>query len=310
MIVAITGGTGFIGRRLARRHLSQGDVVRVLSRGGAAEPPKGVRVYRGDLAQGRAEPLADFLDGADVLYHCAGETADRARMRALHVDGTARLLEAAKGRVRHWVQLSSVGVYGPRAAGIVTEATPWHPRGEYEVTKAESDKLVTTSAPALGLTWSVLRPSIVFGVGMPNRSLCQMIRMIEKGLFFFIGRPAASANYIHVENVVDGLVLCARLPAARGRAYNLSDHRTLEQFVGAIARALGQTPPSLRLPEAPVRLAARAGEILPGWPLKSSRVEALVGRAIYSTDLIRQELGYSPSVSVEDGLKELVAARS
>ncbi len=140
MIVAITGGAGFIGRRLVLRHLTQGDDVRVLSRRPAGEVglPDGVDIHRGDLA-GEMENLQSFVDGVDVLYHCAGEIRDSSRMHAIHVVGTQKLVDAAAGQVGHWVQLSSVGAYGPISQGVITEATPENPLGVYEVTKAESD---------------------------------------------------------------------------------------------------------------------------------------------------------------------------
>lgn len=309
MIVSITGGTGFIGRQLALRHLSAGDRVRVLSRSrGPVGLPASVQFHQGDLVEGPVEPLHGFLDGAEVLYHCAGELRDRARMREVHVRGTRRLLEAAEGRIKHWVQLSSVGVYGPRSAGIVTEDAPCQPQGDYETTKAEADRILIEEASSRGLSFSILRPSIVFGPGMPNQSLFQMIRMIEKGRFFFIGSSGASANYIHVDGVVEALMLCARLPAAKGRIYNLSDHRTLEEFVGAIAGALEIRPPRLRMPEGPVRLAARLGKLVPAFPLTPSRIDALVGRTLYPSGRIERELGYRHVTSMEEGLRQLVEA--
>ncbi len=94
----------------------------------------------------------------------------------------------------------------------------------------------------------MLRPTIVFGAGMPNRSIAQMIAVIQRGLFFFIGRRGASANYVHVSNVVDALVLCGTSPCASGRIYNLSDWTTVEDFARAIADALGRPRPAAAPP--------------------------------------------------------------
>lgn len=310
MIVAITGGTGFIGRRLVARHVAEGDAVRVLSRRGrggqAFDGP--VALHPGDLAAGTGD-LRAFVEGADVLYHCAGEIRDPARMRALHVGGTRRLAAAAAGRIGRWVQLGSVGAYGARRDGLVTEDAPLSPEGTYERTKAESDRAVieTSAGGAFGL--AILRPSIVFGPGMPNRSLAGMIAMIDRGLFFFIGRPGASANYVHVDGVIEALARCGRMAAAAGRTYNLSEHRTIEEFAGAIADALGRRRPAARFPEGPVRAAARILGAIPGFPLTESRVNALVTRAVYPDARIRSELGYAHPVAIEDGLRQLARER-
>jgi nucleoside-diphosphate-sugar epimerase len=263
----------------------------------------------GDLGQ-CDERLARFADGLDVLYHCAGEVADERLMWRVNVAGTRALLRAAKGRVGRWVQLSSVGVYG-RRTGVVNEDTPLDPRGTYEASKVQSDLLVL-EARRLGHLPSavVLRPSIVFGTGMPNQSIAQMIRMIERRLFFFIGDPGASANYVHVSNVVEALVLCARSAEADGRVYNVSDWCTIEDFCGAIAEALGHRRPRLRLPEGPVRAAVRVCSSLGSRPpLTSSRIDALVGRARYPIDRIQCELRYALTVSTPRGLETMVLQR-
>jgi nucleoside-diphosphate-sugar epimerase len=301
MIVAVTGGTGFIGSAVVRAHLAQGDRVRILTRRAGVHPWPGVRYVNGDLARG--DVPSDFVDGVDVLYHCAGELREEGRMRALHVDGTRRLLARARGRIGRWVQLSSVGVYGPHRDGIVTEQTPAAPVGVYEITKAESDDLVRSAMPEA----VVVRPSIVFGPEMPGPSLFALISMIDRGLFFFIGPRGASANYVPIEHVVDALVLCGASRAAAGDVFNVSACRPIETFVGAIAEALGSRRPRLRLPRAAVRLAASALGRVPGWPLSTARVDALSRRVTYSTRHIELTLGYRPSTTMEDALRRTVA---
>jgi nucleoside-diphosphate-sugar epimerase len=73
---------------------------------------------------------------------------------------------------------------------------------------------------------------------MTNRSLYALVTMIQRDLFFLIGKPGASANYIHVDNVVEALMLYWSMPQAAGQVYNLSDHRTMETFIGVIAQSL------------------------------------------------------------------------
>lgn len=307
MIVAITGGTGFIGRKLVQRHIARGDEVRVLTRQSraAAGLPNATLLFAGDLVG--AADLQAFVAGADVLYHCAGEIRDETRMAALHVEGTQRLIAAARGHIGRWVQLSSVGVYGQPRCGRITEESPPDPRGVYETTKKISDDLVRAAGAGGAFQWAILRPSIVFGEGMPNQSLYQLIRVIDRGRFFFIGRPGASANYIHVDNVVEALLLCALQPAAHGRIFNLSGQATLEDFVGTIADALGRPRPQVRLPEFAARLLAAAGATLTRrFPLTPSRVDAMTTRATYPTDAIRAALGYTDKIMLETGVTLLV----
>jgi len=309
MIVAITGGTGFIGNKLALYHLARRDEVRVLSRSASGLPGSSgsVKYFPGDLLN--VDSLLSFVDGADVLYHCAGQLTDERAMRALHVEGTRNLVEvAARCGIGHWVQLSSVGVYGPVSEGVVTEESPVNPVGEYEVTKAESDEVVLEASGQGKFSCTVLRPSNVFGADMKNRSLFGMISMIDRGLFFFIGKPGASANYIHVDNVVEGLVRCGSMPVAKGKIYNLSDNRSIEDLVRTISEALDCRFPVFRLPDLPVRWAANVMGAIAGFPLTPARVDALTNRSVYPAGRIQEDLGYKHVMSMEHGLRQLVAA--
>jgi nucleoside-diphosphate-sugar epimerase len=160
MNVAITGGTGFIGRGLVLRHIAAGDTVRVLSRQSRDQIgfPDVVKVHSGDLVSaGNSASLSRFVEGADVIYHCAGEITNASRMRLLHVGGTRKLAEAANGNIGHWVQLSSVGAYGPYRRGVVTEETHPRPTGVYEISKTESDQLVQQAAEHGAFSWGLQR---------------------------------------------------------------------------------------------------------------------------------------------------------
>ena len=305
MIVAITGGTGFIGKHLIAKHVARGDQVRYLTRGKAAEDIRGASAHIGSLGSS-VDELRQFVRRADVLYHCAAELRNEAEMHNTTVQGTANLLAAAAGEIGRWVQLSSTGVYGSRRYGDIREDAAIAPANAYEISKAKSDELVCAAAEIQRLPCVVLRPSNVYGTDMPNRSLFQLIGMIDRGMFFFIGKRGAVANYIHVENVVDALLLCATadLPGY-GRSYIVSDHRTLEDFVGIIASALEKDAPQKRLPEPLVRAAVALAGSIPGFPLKSSRVDALTNRTVYRTDRIASELGYRNRISMEEGIGEL-----
>jgi nucleoside-diphosphate-sugar epimerase len=307
MRVGVTGASGFIGSALVRRHLAAGDPVTCLVH--RAPCARGATAVPGDLTA-PDERLKRFADGLDVLYHCAGELRHEAAMHAVNVDGTRALVAAASGAVGRFVQLSSTGVYGSPRHGRVAEDAPLEPRNTYERTKAAADRFVLDAAREGQLaSVVVLRPSIVFGEGMANQSLFQLIRVIDRGMFFFVGRPGASANYVHVSDVVDALVLCGTSPAAQGRVYNLSDWCTVEDLASAIADALGQRRPWLRLPEWPVRRATRVLNALVNLPLTESRIDALVSRCTYSMERIRQDLGFGVAVPIAARIGRMVKER-
>lgn len=309
MIAAVTGGTGFIGNALLARLVRAREFseIRVLSRRPVRSAPSGTRWYRGDLAAAGSS-LGEFLADAAVLFHCAGELRRTETMRELHVGGTRRLIDAAAGRVRRWVQLSSVGAHGRRMReGVVDEKAALGPDGEYERTKVEADELVQRASSGGAFTAVTLRPSIVFGPGMPNKSLAQLVAAVRRGVYVRVGSRPAIANYVYVDDVADALLLCG-VSLRAGGCYILSDDRPLEDFIGAIAAALGRRAPTWRVPEAPLRLLARLAQRVPGSPLTESRIDALTRGVRYSSMRIREELGYAFGVSIEEGLRRFVAS--
>jgi nucleoside-diphosphate-sugar epimerase len=317
MRISITGASGFIGKRLVRSLLARGDSITVLTRWPENPWPPGIRAVRGDLVLDRELP-GDFLEGCDVLFHCAGEIRDPNLMRPLHVEGTRNLLRAAgKGRSHrasplHWVQLSSVGAYGPPPMPggdrIVDEASPLHPRGEYEETKTLADELVVETAGESGLTYTIVRPSAVLAADMPNGSLRALGRMVQRGLFFYIGKPGAIAPYVHADDVVDLLLLCAFEARARNATFNLSNDCTLEEMIAGMAAALGVRSPRFRIPEAAARQVFQlAGKVFPV-PLTPQRINALVARTRYPGARLERELGFVPRRSIPTAIGEVVLA--
>jgi len=295
MIIAITGGGGFIGSLLADKHLKQGDQVRLLSRNTQLER-ENVQYFFGDLSNSSVD-LSDFVDGVDILYHCAGEVNNKSLMQELHVNGTQRVVDVAQGKIGRWVQLSSVGVYGACRDGTITENSKEQPFGIYEQTKTESDKIVKNS----GIPYVILRPSNVFGIDMPNQSLRALLRTIQKGLFFFIGKEDKSlVNYVHIADVVEALMCCGSDDKALGEVFNLSQSETVEKMITSFASGIGSDKKILRLPEIVVRVLVSVFGKIPTFPLTSSRVDALTSRCVYDSIKVQKILGFKYSMTLEE----------
>jgi len=307
MKTAVTGGTGFIGAMLVDHLLRQGDTVALFCRSPSdrqlPDHPN-LFVHEGDLSDPEVN-LGAFVEDVDVLFHCAGEIRDKGRMHALHVAGTSRLVKAAAGKVGVWVQLSSVGAYGPHNSGLVTEDTPTAPVGVYEVTKTRSDEVVLEAAMEGAFQARILRPANVIGRTMTNQSLAQFIGAIDRGRFVFIGPVGATTNYVAVDNLVEALVCCAQSQPVLEDVFNLADTCSLEKFVAAVCHGLDREVTHLRVPLALALSGARLFQWVPGFPLTSSRVRALSNRTSYHSNRLHYTLGYRPVVAIEEYATDL-----
>lgn len=303
MKIGITGANGFIGSLLVQKHLELGDEITVLSRK-AHTKIRVANVCFGDLTD--INSLHEFVKNIDILYHCAAEIIDESKMEATNVLGTENLIKAASGKIKHWVQLSSVGVYGPIDNGIISENQPYKPNNKYEKSKLKSDLLVLEATKKQLFTCTIIRPSNVFGVLMKNNSLFALIKTIDQGFYFFVGEKGASANYITDENVIEALYLGATNLNAVNKIYNISDWSSIEEFVGIISKYLKKPVPKYRIPLKPVIILAKITSFIPNNPLTVSRLLALCNTSKYSTSKIKNELHYKNRNTLDDGLRELV----
>lgn len=302
--ILLTGASGFIGSAFLRRALDQGWDVRVLTRRPKDWPSKaGLEVFEGDLAN--TKDWEGAVLGVQVVVHAAAEIKDPALMPMVNVQGPSRLFDAAiKAGVKRGVQLSSVGAYGPVNAGVVTEEWVDRPAGPYEVSKTEFDGILKHAAINHGIEICIVRPSNVYGPGMRNQSIRQMTNGVRKGLFAFIGPPGASANYVHVDDVVQALALCVEQPQAAHQTYIVSASATIEDMVSGLVAGADIPPPKLRISLPMAKCLAVLFQWIPRWPLTMSRVQALSTRSRYSTEKIERELGWRLSVPVNQGMRQ------
>jgi nucleoside-diphosphate-sugar epimerase/predicted dehydrogenase len=168
--VAISGGTGFLGRAVAKGLVEHGVGVRVLARRApvAWERVRGVEYRVVDLGEA-VEP--DALAGIEVLIHAAAETSGGWEEHQRNsIDATERLLRAAAAAgVRQVVHVSSLAVLARARAGLIDESTPLEPdsrgSGPYVWGKLESERRAVELGEMLGLAVKVVRPGAIVDYG-------------------------------------------------------------------------------------------------------------------------------------------------
>ena len=304
----VTGATGLVGSAFVKFARANGCQVKALCRSRSRVSEQlDVDWIEGDLAS--LERLPEILWGIDVVVHAAAEIYDPLSIRKVNLEESSRLLDGAVyAGVRRWIQLSSCGIYSTET-DVISEDTRESPQGLYEQSKAEFDQRLRYLMRSGALEAVLLRPSIIYGEGMRNQSIRQMIKVIESGFFFFIGHAGASANYVHVDDVVKAIWLSAFNVAAANQTYIVSDWCSMEDMVHALAKGLGVERPNLRLSLSLARLLAAGEKISSHWPLTGSRVNALSSRHRFSSKKIEDELGWGVSVDIQAGMFELVKSR-
>ncbi len=269
MHVTVTGGTGFIGSRLASVCLARGDRVTVL---GQANTPAesdnvarlakaGVRMVQGSITD--PEVVATALSGAEVVFHLAATQHEMnvpdQRFWDVNVGGTKLLLKtAAELGVRRLVHGSTICVYGAHE-GTIDESTPPKPDNVYGVTKLEAERGALAHAGPPSVV--VVRIPEVYGPG--DRRLLKLFRAIDRNVFFMIGSGGNLHHPIFVDDLVQGFLLAAEAEPATGQMILFAGPAavTTQEMVDAIAAALGRPGARFRVPLLPFWYAAAAMEL-------------------------------------------------
>lgn len=311
----VTGGSGFVGNRLARALVERGDRVRALVRdpaGSADLSTLGVELVQGDMTDEAS--LRRAVDGVDRLFHTAGlvgDWLDRRQAVNVNVEGTRHLLAAAvEAGVTRAVHVSSLSVLGTKHHHGTDESGPYMYGDAYTDTKIDSEQVAREFAAAGRIEVVVIRPGFVYGAG-DNHVLVPLVERLRGGRFAFIGDGSKELNTVYIRDVVRAALLADETAAAAGQVYNITDGRntTIREFVTFITDYLDVPAPTRQVPAAFARAAAAVME----WvaravgaktppPLNRSRLRFLYYNQRFSIEKARQELGYDPQVSYREGL--------
>jgi nucleoside-diphosphate-sugar epimerase len=321
--IFVTGGSGFIGGRLIERLIADGHTVRGLARSERAAErirERGAEPVSGDLSE--VDAMRAAAAGCELAFHAAATLGDWGRPEDFergNVAGTRNVLTACAGAgVRRFVH---VGTEAALLAGQplveVDETAPLRPDSPalYSATKARAEQLVLAANRGDGFETVVVRPRFVWGPG-DTTLLPTMTEMVRSGRWAWIGGGNHRTSTTHVDNVVEGLVLGAER-GRPGNAYFVTDGEPVvfRQFVSQLLESQGVEPPSRTLPAPVAGALAGIGEMawralpLPGRPpLTRFAYWVSSQECTIRIDKAREQLGYSPVKSREEGLGELRAA--
>ena len=259
--ILVTGATGRLGSALVRRLLKKGFKVRALSRDKmrcAELFGKKCDAVQLDLAKAHVNELFEACFGCAAVVHLAALLDGTTRqLMETNFEATKKLVQAArKAGVKRFVYCSSTAVYGnPR--GEVAEESAKNPVNTY----GKSKLLAEEAVKAGGVPWIIIRPSVIYGPGFAT-GFKEVIKMAEKGRLPLIGTGRNRVALVHVDDVVEALLLAVSKKSAENRDFNVSGPPvTQEKCVSLLAGAVSPAPRITKIPKAAAYLAAGAMEL-------------------------------------------------
>lgn len=246
-MLAVTGGTGFVGRTFLAEAIKAGWAIRALARQ-PQDPVEGITWVAGSLST--RDGLADLVTGADTVIHIAGVTNSPTEQGFIdgNVGGTRAIVAATHAAgLRRFVHVSSLVARAPELS-------------IYGRSKADAETLVKSS----GLDWTIVRPPAVYGPG--DKDHLDLFKAARLGIIPL--PPKGRISEIEVSDLARALLAVARDDASIGRTYEVDDGTdrgwSHVEFAHAIGAAVGRSVWPVSLPASLVRTGARLDRLLRG----------------------------------------------
>ena len=309
--VFVTGASGFIGRALMSRFAELGAAVAGVDL--TADPARDV--VAGDV--GAPGDWQQHAKGSQLVIHTAAVVSNSAPAelyRRVSVGSVRHVVDAAitagAARLTH---ISSIAAYGLDFATVRDERSDISVLSGYPYcdAKAASEHAVLAAHAAGELATTVIRPGDVYGPGSRPWVLIPL-QMMRKQQFLLPSRGRGVFSPVYIDNLLDGVVAASVSDNGSGQIFNITDGRDVscKEFFAHHHRWLGRRGAPLSLPTALARPAGAAGGFILGRVLRQDTeinpgtMAMLARKAGYSIEKARESLGYTPAVSLNDGMEK------
>ncbi len=277
-----------------------------------------LELVEGDLTDPRTAQRLCEDAGDAVLFHVAGvvhPTRGLGELEQVNVVGTRHLLDAAAAvGVRRVVVVSSNSPFGfnPTADHVFDESSPYNPYRGYGRSKHRMELLVDRAQELGKIETVIIRPPWFYGPHQPARQ-STFFKMIREGRFPIVGDGRQKRSMAYVDNICQGLLLAATVERANGQKYWIADERpySILEIVETVRQVLEEElgmpckDRQLQAPEVVGTIAGSLDGILQSCGVYNQKIHVLgeMGHTIAcSIDKAVRELGYSPKVTLHDGM--------
>jgi UDP-glucose 4-epimerase len=303
-LVALTGGTGFIGQHLLHALSERGFRLRVLLRRPTTLPLDCGSAVVGDLM--RPQNMSAALADADAVIHTAGPSHTMTGVpeddhRLLGTDATVALARAAqRAGVRRFIFLSSIRAQaGATAPEVLTETMVAEPTDAYGRSKLAAEEGLS----AIDIDWVALRLVTVYGPGMTG-NLTRLVQLARAPYPLPLGGLTARRSLLALQNLAEAVALVLTTEKELRRPLIVADPHalTLSQMLAAMRRGLGRRPGLIAVPSAVLRAGLRAAGELESW--------RFVTGSLVADPAALRHLGWTPTLTTAQGLEQLMRARA
>lgn len=322
--ILITGATGFLGRALLNKFTKNGVEVTALVRNPDRIDNQDITAYKINL-----ENLVELkeiiiqnnlIDPNTTVFHCAAvlgaAQASKKTYKKINVDASVELFTIANQlKAKKFVFISSMGAAGPIGSltNPITEEMTGKPRAYYSKSKFQAEQIMIdsmqTTTPLI-----IIRPPVIFGPGMnPGSGAALLFNGCKRRIFGIIGRGKNSINLVYIDNLVEGILICANSVKTGHDIFFLADRDAypIMKVINGIKTELKTNTIIVKFPYLLLLPVAWLIEMF-GKLIRRDigfNVELVRGMAthayLFSIDKAKNA-GYDPKISLEEGIKRTV----
>ena len=328
MRILVTGATGFVGRHLLPALERSAHSLSLPLRESGAEarlPSQAARDARKISIVGSIDDQTNWneaLQDVDAVIHLAArahvldESAeDEEAFMRVNAHGTSRLVEQSiEAGVRRFVFMSSIGAVTDSSENLVTLDTPCKPETPYGRSKLAAERALVDRCRSATMAWTILRPTLVYGPGTPG-NMGRLVDLVRRGLPLPLGSVANRRSFTFIENLVDATTVTVAHPNAADAVFLLGDGEDLStaELIRRLAELTGSRTRLISVPMPLLRSFARAVDAVAhtmgrSLPIDSATLRRLESSLYVDINPLRERLGWTPPVGVEEGLKRMLAA--
>jgi nucleoside-diphosphate-sugar epimerase len=310
MDVVITGGAGFLGRRIYNAVKDSGHSPHPMAMKG--EDTQGLdNVFMGDITDSNSFEIPK----CDIVIHCAGilESSHPSKelMMKVNFEGTKIVFEKSlKSGARKFIFISTVSAIGPHGSKfrpLSEDMTP-DPNDIYGLSKLEAERFLEEISKNVDIKITVLRPTVLYGPGMNlNSSGMKIFTSVKKGIMPLVGKGENTLNMLYADNLVHAIILSFK-SSRRYRIFHVSEKSyTQKEIITAIEKRMGKKG-HRQYPKSLLWILTFFSELISPLlkgppPMSWTKYHGLTSDIwTMSSDRIRTELGFKEPFSLEKGV--------
>ena len=323
--VLITGANGFVASHLIPYLDKQSWQITTATRGSCPSKKFSSSVISVTIGEINGETnWQQALKNIDTVIHLAARAHilqeevlnPEVEFIRVNTQGTANLVEQSiQAGVKHFIFISSIGAMATFSNQPLTESSPCQPDTPYGRSKLQAEQALIDFARQSNMTWTILRPTLVYGSGNPG-NMARLVKLINLGLPLPFGLVKNRRSFIYVGNLVEAIATCLTHPQAQNQIFIISDgqdvstSKLIEKIAHHMNRSCNLVPVSPPL----LRMAGYLSDkvehsIKKPLPLNTQTIDRLLCSLFVDSSYIRATLNWQPPYTLDQGLSQTLRSQ-